>query len=114
MLRGQVVFDDSTQSFDGATLYVSLEDTTMADESAVIIARQVTQDVAYDAHARNTLPFAFDGVVPDERAHYTVRVLVDLDGDGKISKGDFINVQSYPVMTRGAPREVAVRVKRVG
>ena len=113
-LRGQVVFDDSAHSFDGATLYVFLEDTTLADASAVSVAEQVTEGVAYDARTRNVLPFALDGFVPDERAHYTVRALVDLDGDGRVSRGDFVNVESYPVLTWGRPREVTVRVERVG
>ena len=60
------------------------------------------------------LPFALRGRLPDERGDYTVRVLVDLDGDGLVSRGDFVNVESYPVLTRGHPREVTVKVERVG
>jgi uncharacterized lipoprotein YbaY len=114
LLRGQIVFDESAPSFRGATLYVSLQDTSLADADAVTIAEQVTREVAYDARARNTLTFALNGVVPDERAHYTVRILVDLDGDGRVSHGDFVNVESYPVLTWGRPREVSIRVERVG
>jgi hypothetical protein len=40
-------------------------------------------------------------------------VLVDLDGDGKISKGDYISMQSYPVLTFGSPSEVTIEVKQV-
>jgi uncharacterized lipoprotein YbaY len=113
LLRGEIVFDESAASFKGATLYVSLQDTSLADADAVTIAEQVTKDVAYDAGARNTLPFALSGVVPDERAHYTVRVLVDLDGNGQVSHGDFVNVESYPVLTWGHARDVSIRVERV-
>lgn len=113
LLRGQIVFDESAPSFKGATLYVSLQDTSLADADAVTIAEQVTKDIAYDARARNTLPFALSGAVPDERAHYTVRVLVDLDGNGRVSQGDFVNVESYPVLTWGHSRAVSIRVERV-
>lgn len=114
LLRGRVIFDDATEPFSGATLYVFLEDTTLADAGAVIVAETVLGRMAYDPAERNDLTFALDGVVPDERAHYAVRVLVDLDGDGRVSRGDFVNVESYPVLTWGHPREVSVRVERVG
>lgn len=113
LLRGRVVFDESVESFAGATLYVFLEDTTLADESALKIAEQVTKGVAYDADARNSLPFALDGTIPDRRAHYSVRVLVDLNGDGRVSRGDFVSVESYPVLTWSHPSVVTVRVERV-
>ena len=113
LIQGRVVFDERAESFAGATLYVFLEDTTYADDSAVKVAEQVTKDVAYDARARNSLPFTLYGDVPDQRAQYTVRVLVDLNGDGKTSRGDFINVQSYPVLTWGHSNDVTIRVERV-
>ncbi len=113
LLRGQVAFDEDVQPFSGATLYVSLEDVSMADESAVTVAELVVKGVAYDPSEGNTLPFTLSGVVVDERAHYTVRVLVDLDGDGRVSRGDFVNAESYPVLTWGRPHEVSVHVERV-
>ena len=113
LLRGWIVFDESAPSFKGATLYVSVQDTSLADADAVTIAEQVTKDLAYDARVRNNLHFVVGGVVPDERAHYTVRVLVDLDGDGQVGHGDFVNVESYPVLTWGHAREVSIRVERV-
>ena len=113
LVRGHVVFDESVESFTGATLYVSVEDTTYADESAVKIAEQVIKDAAYDKQARNSFPFALNGTISNERAHYSVRVLVDLNGDGRVSRGDFVNVESYPVLTWGHSNEVTIRVKRV-
>ena len=40
-------------------------------------------------------------------------MLVDVDGDGKVSVGDYISMQSYPVLTFGYPREVTIEVKKV-
>jgi hypothetical protein len=59
------------------------------------------------------LPFALPGVVPHPNRSYTVSVLVDLDGDGQISRGDFVNMASYPVLTFGHPEDVRIRVRRV-
>lgn len=38
---------------------------------------------------------------PNPRWRYQVRALVDLDGDGQLGRGDWMTVQSYPVMTFG-------------
>lgn len=113
LVQGRIVFDEAAESFAGATLYVFLEDTSYADAGAVKVAEHVTKDVSYDASARNSLSFTLYGDLQDQRAHYTVRVLVDLNGDGRISHGDFINVQSYPVLTWGHPNEVTIHVERV-
>lgn len=113
LLRGEVVFDEGTPSFNGATLFVSLHDTSYADAPAETVTSLVQADVSYDAHARNHLPFVLRGQIHDETATYTVSVHLDLDGDGKVSRGDYINVQSYPVLTRGHPDFVTIRVKQV-
>jgi hypothetical protein len=49
----------------------------------------------------------------DEGAGYSVRVHVDLDGDRRVSRGDFISTESHPVLTLGRPDRVTVRVREV-
>lgn len=112
-LRGEIVFADDAPPFSGATLYVSLEDTTYADADSVTIERLVRRGVAHDPRAGGRLAFELHGEVPDERARYTLSVLIDLDGDGRASRGDYVNKQDYPVLTRGHPNEVSVRVERI-
>ena len=111
LVRGEIVFDEHAQSFAPATLYVSLDKTTLEDEAAQTIIRQVIRDVSYDSSKRNSLTFELHGYIPDDSAKLTLNVLVDLDGDGKMSHGDYINMESYPVLTRGHPNFGAVRVK---
>lgn len=113
LVRGEIVFDERAQSFAGATLCVSLDNTTLEDEAAQTIIRQVIRDVSYDSGAGNSLTFELRGHVPDDSAKLTLNVLVDLDGDEKMSHGDYINMESYPVLTRGHPNFVAVRVKQI-
>jgi hypothetical protein len=59
------------------------------------------------------MPFRLRGTLPDNLARYTVRVLVDVDGDGRIGSGDYLNTESYPVLTRGYPDRVVIRVRKV-
>jgi hypothetical protein len=42
-----------------------------------------------------------------------VRVHVDLDKDGEVSVGDYISMESHPVLTYGHPDHVEVAVQKV-
>lgn len=113
LLRGEIVFEEGAPSFGGATLFVSLRDTSYADAPAEVVAAEVLTGVSYDARAPNRIPFTLRGRIPEETADYTVSVHVDLDGDGEVGRGDFVNVQSYPVLTHGHPDFVSVLVKQI-
>jgi hypothetical protein len=60
------------------------------------------------------MDFELSGLAPDERKRYSVRVLIDLDGDGAISRGDYISTTDHPVLTGGHPWNVVINVERVG
>ena len=59
-------------------------------------------------------PHAFTVPMPVVRAdvRYAVQAHVDVDGDGNVSKGDFITMESFPVFN-GYPSTVDITVKRV-
>ena len=42
-----------------------------------------------------------------------IRVHIDVDRDGRVSRGDYITMESYPVLTWGHPDRVTVRVREV-
>lgn len=113
VVRGEIVFEDDAAAFSGATLYVTLEDVTYADSKAVIVGKIVKENVAYDPAAPQPLTFELPVEVHERNALYNIRAHFDLDGDGQISRGDYLSTQSYPVITKGHPLEVSVRVKRI-
>jgi uncharacterized lipoprotein YbaY len=113
LVHGEVVFDETAQSFSGATVTIRLEDVSRADAPAQIVAEQILPDVSHTAGSPTQLPFAIEGTIPDERARYAVRVHVDVDGDGQLGPGDYMNMESYPVLTYGNPNRVTVRVQEV-
>jgi hypothetical protein len=53
------------------------------------------------------------GQIPDDQASYTVRVHMDVDGDGRVSRGDYLRMESVPVLTHGYPNRVTVRAREV-
>jgi uncharacterized lipoprotein YbaY len=113
LVSGQIILD-GTRSFSGVTVYVRLEDVTRVGAPSVTVAEQVIPEVSYRAGSRQEVAFDLTGREPDPRARYNVRVHVDVDDDGRISQGDYLSTQSYPVLTDGHPDQVTVYVSRVG
>ena len=113
LVEGEITFDQSASSFVGATVRVRLEDVTAADAPALLVAEEIERDVTFHPEAGATLPFALTGEPPDAGRSYAVRVHIDLDGDGEVSRGDYISTQSHPVLTFGYPRRVEIPVRRV-
>lgn len=91
----------------GSPLLVELRDTSLADAPAVILKR-VNSTVA--RAGADSLRVTMDpGSVPEGT---TVWVHLDADSNGRVSIGDYITVESYPVAVRG-PQEMTIRLKRV-
>jgi hypothetical protein len=93
---------------------VRLLDTSRIDALAVTIDELVLEDVDLTAVEDTGLEFQLSAEEVQPRARYEVGVLVDLDGDGRPSVGDYINTRSYPVLTRGYPDKVEVQVNPIG
>jgi uncharacterized lipoprotein YbaY len=91
----------------GSSVRVEARDTSLADAPAVMLKRV---DVAVPKAGRTTsvsVPIELPAV-PDGT---TVWAHVDVDRDGRVSKGDFVTVESYPVKI-GSPK-MTIRVKKV-
>lgn len=113
LVQGEIIFDEKPLPFTKATISVRLEDTSFLDASAKVILEQQIGDIPDQAVQEGKITFSLYGEIPDKRATYIVRVSVDVDGDGTVGKGDYISMESYPVLTYGAPKRVDVRVRRV-
>ncbi|MBL8145990.1 MAG: hypothetical protein JNL34_06370, partial [Anaerolineae bacterium] len=44
---------------------------------------------------------------------YSVRAHIATSGSGEVERGDYITMQSYPVLTRGYGNRVTLAVRRV-
>jgi uncharacterized lipoprotein YbaY len=112
LVRGEVIFPREAGPLRDARVFVLLEEVSLADAPAVIVGRQVQEHTALPGGGA-ALPFEVHAPPPDPRASYSVRVHVDLDGDGEIGPGDYVSTAGYPVLTRGHPDEAAVEVRLV-
>jgi uncharacterized lipoprotein YbaY len=113
LVKGEVRFSKELGSFSGATVNVYLEDVSLPDAPAKIVAKQVIADLNHTMGTENRGEFALQGEIADIRARYSIRVHVSLRGDEQIHRGDYISTESYPVLTFGYPNQVSVRVTEV-
>ena len=90
----------------GSSVAVEIRDTSLADAPAIVLHR-VTVDVPKAGRTMKvTVPITL-ATVPDGT---TVWAHVDADRDGRVSKGDYVSVESYPV---ASVQSLTVRVKKV-
>lgn len=113
VVKGEIKFAGKPALPPSAKTYVRLLNTSLADAPSNVVAEQVIDHIASSLSKNERVAFRLEPDSIDERDSYTVSVLVDLDGDGKVSKGDYISMQSYPVLTFGSPSEVSIEVKQV-
>lgn len=112
-LTVQVTFDPGAGAFQSAALYAYVEDVSRLDAPAQALGSAVLQDVSHQAGEVSGPQLTLQVSVPEASATVSVRVHIDLDGDGRYSRGDFITMESYPVLTRGHLDRVTVRVRQI-
>jgi hypothetical protein len=111
-VTGRIVFGDDAPTLTGVRVFIRLEDTTYADAPARAVAERMIEAVAYDGGASG-IPFSLDVPAVAGRVRLTLQVLVDVDGDGKATPGDYINMVSVPVSLDAAVEEIEVPVRRI-
>jgi hypothetical protein len=84
----------------GAPIYVQARDTTFEDAPAPAFAA-ATGKVQPEGDLLDTVELDVDSL-PDSSI---VWVHVDVDGDGRVSPGDFVTTVSYPI-----PRELTINL----
>jgi uncharacterized lipoprotein YbaY len=113
LVSGEILFHPEMTSIADATVYVYLEDVSLQDASSVLIGKEIMTGVSHSRGTGSRMQFAIYAELPDERAHYSVRVHVSRDGREEIQLGDFVSTQSYPVITFGNTDFVSIAVQEV-
>jgi hypothetical protein len=112
-VRSEVVLERRLPSFSHATVYVRLEDVSRVDAPSTTVDEHVLTSVSHRQGDEDRLSVDLSAPAASGRESYGVRVHVDVDGDGQVSRGDLISVESYPVLTFGHPDVVEVRLREV-
>lgn len=112
-VTGQVVFEKAPSKLD-ALMTVKLELVSLADAPSATVTtferRIHEEDIIH-------LPFELDLETEiNPQALYTVSAHISLhpeDNPSDIQRGDYITMESYPVLTQGNPHNLEVVVKQI-
>ena len=113
IVDGEIRLPDDAGAFRDATVRVTLADVTRADAPSRAVAEETIRNVSHGGGSGGVVPFRLRLESPDARTRYAVRAHVDMDGDGRVSRGDYISMESYPVLTFDSPSRVTIRVRPV-
>jgi hypothetical protein len=108
MVEGRIEFVPEPVRFDAADVHVYVEDTTYADESALELFHLRMPGVSYAGGEGIAFTLDYSPQQPAGRTR-TLRVLVDLDRDGRPGPGDYVSYQAVRVPEEGAIARVRVR-----
>ena len=111
-ISGTIQFEDVRRPATDVTVYVRVEETSRLDAPASRIAEVVLRGV-HLFPGSPPIPFTVHDVFFDPSEHYVVQVHADVDGDGQVTRGDYVSVQSYPVLTSAHAGGVAIAVREV-
>lgn len=109
-LSGTIEFQDVREPASNATVHVRVQETGRSDAAAVTVAEAVLRNVNIVPGAQS-VPFTVCGIPRNARARYSVRVHVDVDGSGVVSRGDYVSTQSHPFQTSSEPAVVKIAVR---
>lgn len=113
VIKGWVLLPVGTTGLRAAVLVVTLEDVTQADAAAIIVARYVGPPLATPDVGSAALHFELTFEWPGPAVRYVVRALLDVDGDGRASRGDYVSTQSYPVDETVLQDPMEISVSRI-
>ena len=87
---------------------VRVVDVTYADGPSTTIATQTIS-----VTGPGPIPFSIPVSNIDAKASYSVQVHLDADADGAVSEGDYLTVESFPVLTFGYGSVIDVTARRL-
>ncbi len=109
---GDIVFDKPT-FFSGATAYIRILDVSLADAPSGVVVESILPDLTQSEESAHPIAFSIACPQLDYRRSYALEVHIDVDGDGDVTIGDFISMESYPVMPSIPDVHIDVKVRRI-
>lgn len=113
-VHGRILISAAAKIFSGATAHIFLEDISRADAPARIVAKIEIANVEHQpddsGKTSSLVPFRinFSDEFYNPKNYYSLRVWIDVNGDGKQSGDDLYSDEVYPVWTRGAGNFVEI------
>lgn len=96
--------------FKDADLIVTVENIAAHDAPSRRVGQLRRKHVSYDGRRDSVLEFTMEGLRPPPGSNCRVRVLVDVDRNGRISVGDYRTTKATAVFTGKEPNPLVVEV----
>ncbi|UGV39798.1 YbaY family lipoprotein [Methanococcoides orientis] len=112
-VQGMIIFDEPVESFSNATIYLKVEDVSLQDVASVVISEDTIDDVSMDAGNIEPVPYMINHPDLEERMTYSLSVHVDVDGDERLSNGDYYSTWHNPVPTDPGVHDLDVHVEMI-
>ena len=113
LVKGEILFSKELGSFSGARVHIYLEDVSLQDASAKIMAQQTITEFSHESGTEDRVAFSLQSGTINSRASYSIRAHITFHDDGYIHRGDYISTESYPALTDGCPNQMLVNVTEV-
>lgn len=113
VIRGKLSFEGGIVNLGGAAVYVRLIDVSQTDAAARTVAEYKIISLPTGIDTRQEVSFELSVDRLMRGRSYTLAAHVDVDGDGKVSIGDYITMESVPVREENIASRYIVRVRKI-
>ncbi|WP_319506995.1 YbaY family lipoprotein [uncultured Methanolobus sp.] len=110
-IQGMIIFDEPVESFSNATVYLEVEDVSLQDVASTVISEESIVGVSMNVSDIQPVTYLIKYPELEERRTYSLSVHVDVDGDGRLSNGDYYSTWHNPVPTDPGIHELDVHVE---
>jgi len=98
LIEGNILFEDLKEPIEDFTVYIRLDDVSLADAPSTVISETTLGKVSVGPED-NIVPYSLGYPELEARRMYSLYVHADVDGDGKVSKGDYVTTMYNGVPT---------------
>ena len=112
-IQGMIIFDEPVESFSNVTAYLKVEDVSLQDVASTVISEDSIVGVSMNANDIHPLTYLIHYPDLEEKRTYSLSVHVDVDGDGRLSNGDYYSTSHNPVPTDPGVHELDVHVEMI-
>ncbi|WMW23394.1 YbaY family lipoprotein [Methanolobus mangrovi] len=112
-IQGMIIFDEPVESFSNATVYLEVDDVSLQDVASTVISEESIVGVSMNASDIQPVTYLIHYPELEEKRTYSLSVHVDVDGDGRLSNGDYYSTWHNPVPTEPGVYELDVHVEMI-
>ena len=112
-IRGTIEFVGATEPIAGELLYIRLEDLSRPDLGKQRITERAIPSFSTEPSDPARFPYIINYQVPRTFGEYALEVHLDVDGSGKVDRGDYVTTATYSFIGHTPSKRINVRMTEV-